>query len=70
MRVTWDLSLRAEALVVLYKPKQSPYWHYDFQLDGQRYHKSTHTKDKRLAREIETTCETRLLRAIQGGRSG
>jgi integrase len=39
--------------VSLYKPKASPYWHYDFRIAGRRFHGSTHTKSKALARKVE-----------------
>ena len=37
----------------LYKPKNSPYWHFDFQLSGVRFHGSTGTTVKGKARLIE-----------------
>ena len=37
----------------LYKPKKSPYWHYDFVIDGRRFHGSTEERDKTAARRIE-----------------
>ena len=36
----------------LYIPKNSPYWHYDFVLDGCRFHGSCKTEKRRLARTI------------------
>jgi hypothetical protein len=39
--------------VSLYRPKGSPYWHYDFQLAGRRFHGTTRTKSKGLARRVE-----------------
>jgi integrase len=39
--------------VSLYRPKGSPYWHYDFQLAGRRFHGTTRTKSKALARRVE-----------------
>ncbi len=37
----------------VYRPKNSPYWHYDFQLQGVRFHGSTGTTQKRSAEAIE-----------------
>lgn len=37
----------------VYKPKNSPYWHYDFQTRGIRFHGSTGTKNKRAAQRRE-----------------
>ena len=39
--------------MALYKPKNSPYWHYEFQIDGLRFRSTTRVKDKRLAARIE-----------------
>jgi integrase len=35
-----------------WKPARSPYWHYDFQIDGQRYHGSTHCTGRRAAEAV------------------
>jgi len=37
----------------VYKPKKSPFWHYDFILQGRRFHSSTGAKDKEKAKSIE-----------------
>ena len=37
----------------LYKSPKSPYWQYDFQIKGQRYHGSTHCTAKRDAQAVE-----------------
>ncbi len=37
----------------VYKPKNSPYWHFDFQIAGVRFHGSTGTTVKGKARVIE-----------------
>jgi integrase len=37
----------------LYKPKGSQFWHYDFVVKGRRFHGSTRTKSKPVARKIE-----------------
>ena len=39
--------------MTVYKPKASPYWHYDFQLNGTRYCKSTGCTSKRAAEQVE-----------------
>lgn len=42
----------------VYKPKGSPYYHYDFQLSGFRFHGSTGTTSKTTARQIEAAKRT------------
>ncbi len=44
----------------VYKPKNSPYWHFDFQLNGSRFHGSTGTTSKSTARQIEAQERTRV----------
>jgi integrase len=39
--------------VTLYRPKKSPYWHYDFQWKGVRYHGSTGFTGRRDAERVE-----------------
>jgi integrase len=39
--------------VSVYRKKGSPYYHFDFQLRGVRYHGSTYTRSKRDAEEFE-----------------
>lgn len=36
-----------------YKPKKSPYWHYDFQFQGVRFHGSTGCTSRGAARRVE-----------------
>ena len=43
----------------VYKPKNSPYWHFDFQFKGVRFHGSTGTTSKAAARQIEARERTR-----------
>ncbi|WP_340109491.1 site-specific integrase [Pikeienuella sp. HZG-20] len=38
----------------VYKPKNSPYWHYDFQIRGRRIHGTTGQASKTAARRVET----------------
>lgn len=37
----------------VYKPKASPYYHYDFQVDCDRFHGTTQTRNRREAEAIE-----------------
>jgi integrase len=37
----------------IYRPKNSPYFHFDFQVRGVRFHGSTRCRNKRHAQEIE-----------------
>lgn len=37
----------------LYRPKNSPYWHFDFQFKGQRFYGSTGCTSKRAAEQYE-----------------
>jgi integrase len=37
----------------VYKPKGSPFWHFDFQIQGRRFHGSTGCKNRREAEAIE-----------------
>lgn len=37
----------------IYKPEKSPFYHYDFQRDGRRFHGSTGTANRREAAEVE-----------------
>lgn len=37
----------------IYRPKNSPYWHYDFQFKGRRFFGSTGQKSKTEARKVE-----------------
>ena len=39
----------------VYRPKGSPYFHFDFQMRGVRFHGSTRCGNKRQAQEIEKT---------------
>lgn len=48
----------------LYKPKNSPYFHFDFVWKGRRFHGSTGAKTKREAARIE---ETERTKARNGG---
>lgn len=37
----------------IYKPKNSPHWHFDFQIKGRRFHGSTGQGSKPAARQVE-----------------
>lgn len=50
----------------LYKPKNSPYWHFDFQLKGVRFHGSTGTANKSAA--VQIMARERTEAAVTGGR--
>lgn len=39
---------------MIYKPKNSPHWHYDFVIKGQRFYGSTYVPDKRSAERVQT----------------
>lgn len=39
--------------MTVYRKKTSPYWHFDFQMKGRRYHGSTGVDTKRAAEQIE-----------------
>ena len=39
----------------VYKPKSSPFWHFDFQVGGHRFHGSTKRTNRRQAEAIERT---------------
>lgn len=42
----------------IYRPKKSPFWHYDFQIGGARFSGSTGTEDRNAARTIEAAKRT------------
>ncbi|WEA61802.1 integrase [Rhizobium sp. BJ04] len=52
----------------VYKPKSSPFYHYDFEISGHRFHGTTKTRNKRDAEAIErqlkeaAKCEVEQLR--------
>lgn len=45
--------------MTVYQTKKSPYWQYDFQLKGKRYHGSTGVETKRAAEQFERNQRTR-----------
>jgi len=50
--------------MAVYKPKKSPYWHYDFQFQGVRFHGSCGTAEKRAAKRIEARRRTEAAEGI------
>jgi len=46
----------------VYKPKRSPFWHYDFVWKGNRYHGTTGEKKKSDAQAIEDAVKTKVRR--------
>lgn len=42
-----------------YKPRNSPFYHFDFQIEGNRFHGSTGSKDQREAKAITKTERTK-----------
>ena len=53
----------------VYKPKGSPYWHYDFQVKGARFHGSTGTADKRAAKLVEARERTKAAEGRSASRT-
>lgn len=45
--------------MTVYQTKKSPYWQYDFQLKGKRYHGSTGVETKRAAEQFERNQRTK-----------
>ncbi len=53
----------------LYRPKRSPYWHFDFQIQGYRFSGSTRLADQHHAQDYEANEKAkakRLIDAIAG----
>src|SRR5262245_52055541 len=48
-----DMAQSAERSMSVYKHHGSPYYHYDFQCRGRRFHGSTECKDRRQAEAVE-----------------
>lgn len=51
----------------VYKRQGSPYWHYDFQIDGLRFRGSTRTADKGVARSVEAQARTDAVKQVRLG---
>ena len=54
----------------VYKSKNSPYWQYDFQYQGVRFHGSTGTTQKRAAEAIERQKRTEVAQGNVSVRPG
>tara|TARA_R110002020_G_scaffold53905_9_gene150536 strand:+ start:16394 stop:16708 length:315 start_codon:yes stop_codon:yes gene_type:complete len=58
----------------IYRPNGSPFFHYDFQIRGNRFHGSTKSKNRREALSIERDLREKAVeevrqRAKRGGQS-
>jgi integrase len=51
----------------VYKPKNSPFFHFDFQLSGHRFHGSTGERTRRRAEQVETDERRRASTALKAG---
>lgn len=54
----------------LYKPKKSPFYHYDFWSERVRFHGSTGKTNKREAREVEATRKAQARIEVRARRDG
>jgi integrase len=52
-----------------YKPKNSPYYQYDFQVGGQRFHGTTGCKNEREARAIERDQREKAKAAVKAAKA-
>jgi integrase len=50
--------------VSVYRTARSPYWHFDFQIHGHRFHGSTKVTTRREAEKIETTERERAKQTV------
>lgn len=50
-----------------YRPKNSRFWHYDFQVRGCRFHGSCGTEDFEEAQPLDIAAETSGLTPRSGG---
>jgi integrase len=53
----------------VYRPKNSPYYHYDFQVSGQRFHGSTGCKNERDARAVERDQKEKARAAVKAAKA-
>ena len=51
---------------MIFKPKNSQNYHYEFQFEGRRIRRSTKQKNDRVARQMEAAAKTKLAKA-EGG---
>ena len=52
----------------VYQPKNSPYFHFDFQVRGSRFHGSTRCRNKRQAQQIEKAERDKARERLKGDR--
>ncbi|WHS94220.1 hypothetical protein VPK21_004340 [Sinorhizobium kummerowiae] len=52
----------------VYKSKASPFYHYDFQIDGNRFHGTTKTRNKRDAEAVERQLKEQARRDAEQAR--
>jgi hypothetical protein len=45
----------------VFRKSRSPFWHYDFQINGRRFHGSTKTRTERDAEAVERTVRERAI---------
>jgi hypothetical protein len=50
---TLVIALSKQGTTMVHRIKNSPYWHYDFRVRGQRFNSSTREKELRAARAVE-----------------
>lgn len=53
----------------VYKPKNSPYYQYDFQVGGQRFHGTTGCKNERDARSVERDQRDKAKAAVRAAKA-
>lgn len=53
----------------VYKPKNSPYYQFDFQVSGQRFHGSTGCKNERDARAVERDQREKAKAAVKAAKA-
>lgn len=53
----------------VYKPKNSPFFHYDFQVGGERFHGSTGETERRKAEKVETVEKDKAKAAVKAAKS-
>ena len=51
----------------IYKPKASPFWHFDFQLRGHRFHGSTRCRNRRQAEVVERAARETAKQILKAG---
>lgn len=54
----------------IYKPKASPFWHFDFQLRGRRFHGSTRRRNRREAEAVERSEREKAKQILKSSSAG